>query len=144
MFAGFKFFLSSVAEAFFMSVPVLAILGAGIFKFRLNEIPKKQIVIGVINILVLLGVTVAMFYHLEKMMFGKIIWREVFLAGYFLLAVGTFILSLKALARFIAKLLTRQIKNIFLQSIIGHLNFLSCGKLERITRGTISYSLIQL
>ncbi len=115
VFGGFRFFLSSGTEAFFMSIPILAVLGVAIFTFKLKSISKKEIYAGAINILVLLGVTVWMFYHLEKMMFGRIIWREVVLAGYFLIAVGIFILLLKAIALFIAKFLTRQIRNVFLQ-----------------------------
>lgn len=114
----FKFFLSSATEAFFMSIPILAVLGAGIFKDNLTQISKKEIVAGGVNILVLFVVTVAMFQHLAKLMFGRIVWSEVFLAGYFLISVGILVILLKSFVGFAAGLISQNVKNIFIKKSV--------------------------
>lgn len=116
--AGFSFILSSGAEAFFMSVPIWTVLGAVIFKDKLTNVPKKNIIGVGVALIVLFGVTVGMFYHFAKLMAGQVIWTEIFLAWYFLLAMGIVIISGKAVVLFGVGLGTRQIKNVYLRTCV--------------------------
>ncbi|MCB9757346.1 MAG: alpha/beta fold hydrolase [Candidatus Omnitrophica bacterium] len=112
--AGFSFILSSGSEVFFMSVPIWAVLGIIIFRVKLTAISKKDMIVGIVNIVVLFFVTIVMFHHFAKMMFGQVIWREVILAAYFLLAVGILITGGKKMVALVASLLTSKVKNEFL------------------------------
>lgn len=115
VWAGFRLSLSSGAEVFFMSIPIVALMAGGIFGFDFKKISPMKMIVGVFNVLVLLGLVVLMFFHLEKLMFGRILWREVFLAGYFLLSIGILIFLSKAAVCFLAGLSSRKIKNRLLQ-----------------------------
>lgn len=116
--AGFRLFLSSGAEVFFMSIPIIALTAGGIFGFDFKKISFAKMMVGVLNVLVLLGVVVAMFFHLEKLIFGRILCWEVFLAVYFLLSIVIFILALKTLVYFFADFISCKIKNFILKKTL--------------------------
>ncbi len=123
--AGFSFILSSGSEVFFMSVPIWTVLGAVIFKDKLTNVPKKNIIGVGVALIVLFGVTVRMFHHFAKLMSGQVIWTEIFLAWYFLLAMGIVIIFGKAVVLFGVGLWTRQIKNVYLKTCVRGM-FLGC------------------
>ncbi len=61
------------------------------------------------------AVVFTMFLYLEKLLWGKIIWKEVFIAGYFLIAVGLVVAVAKGLFRQLVIFATQRIKNVLLQ-----------------------------
>lgn len=111
----FNVFLSSGAESFFMSVPIWAILGFVILKYPSFTVSRKVSVGIISNVLLLSVIAVGMFLYLEKLIFGKVIWGEVFLAVYFLISVGIVIVLAKFLARLAVRLLSQKVKIQYVQ-----------------------------
>jgi pimeloyl-ACP methyl ester carboxylesterase len=103
---SFSRFLSAWSEIVYMNIPIIALLFVFFRRpgFLSQVCTKKNAGRGVIYALVLIGV----FWRLGHMMNGRILWGEVFLAGYFMVAVGI-VLSLlqgglKRLARKVSQL----------------------------------------